>query len=76
MNGTTVASEKSPANLSDADNSNPFIVGGMMDAGGVTATFLGELDDLRLFRRACRRKKSPICSRATAMRVFSKAKAV
>ncbi len=51
MNGTRVGSEKSSADISDADNTNPFIVGGMMSNGGVSAMFQGALDDFRIFRR-------------------------
>ncbi len=52
MNGARINSEKSPAQISDTDNTNPFLVGGMMeDDGGAICIYQGSLDDFRVFRR-------------------------
>ncbi len=52
MNGAQVGSEESSADISDADDGNPFIVGGMMEEnGGVRNMYQGALDDFRIFRR-------------------------
>ena len=39
------------ADISDSDNTNPFIVGGIMEKGGVVDLYQGALDDFRIFRR-------------------------
>jgi hypothetical protein len=51
MNGERVGSEKSSADISDADNTNPFIVGGIMEVNGPVDLFQGALDDFRIFGR-------------------------
>ncbi len=51
MNGARVGSEKSSADISDAGNTNPFIMGGIMENNGVVDMFHGALDDFRVFRR-------------------------
>ncbi len=52
MNGARINSETSPAQISDTDNTNPFLVGGMMeDDGGAICIYQGSLDDFRIFRR-------------------------
>lgn len=49
MNGVKVGSEDSTADISDTDDTNPFIVGGMMTESGVRDLFQGALDDFRIF---------------------------
>ena len=51
MNGVKVASEVSPADISDADDTNPFVVGAMTDDKGVHSMFRGALDEFRIFHR-------------------------
>ncbi len=51
MNGTEVASEESSADISDAENTNPFIVGAFMGEGPWGDFYRGALDDFRTFRR-------------------------
>ena len=51
MNGKRVGREKSAADISDADNSNPFIVSGIMGDGGAERPIQGDIDDFRIFRR-------------------------
>ena len=51
MNGVRAGREKSSASISDADNTNPFIVGGIMEDNGVVDLFRGALDDFRIFHR-------------------------
>ena len=51
MNGVKVGSEHSTADISDTDNTNPFIVGGTMTDSGVRDLFQGALDDFRIFHR-------------------------
>ena len=51
MNGARAGSEKSAADISDADNTNPFIVGGFTYKQGVGTMYQGALDDFRIFRR-------------------------
>jgi hypothetical protein len=51
MNGARVGTEKSSADISDADNTNPLIVGGIMENNEPVDLFQGALDDFRIFRR-------------------------
>ena len=52
MNGERVGSENSSANISDADDGNPFIVGGhMAESGEVGEMYRGDLDDFRILHR-------------------------
>ncbi len=51
MNGKHIGSEQSSADISDSDNTNPFIVGGSTSEGGVGEMFQGALDEFRIFRR-------------------------
>jgi len=51
MNGKRAVTEQSPANVSDADNTNPFTIGGATSEPGVHELFKGDIDDLRIFRR-------------------------
>ncbi len=51
MNGARVGSEKSSADISDVDNTNPFTVGGIRENNGVVDMFHGALDDFRIYRR-------------------------
>ena len=51
MNGAKVGSQVATADISDAGNTNPFIVGGSMSDGGVIQKFQGALDELRIFHR-------------------------
>jgi hypothetical protein len=51
MNGVKVGSERSSADISDSDNTNPFIVGGFTYDSGVEQRFQGALDEFRIFRR-------------------------
>ncbi len=57
MNGRRVVSEKSSADISDAGNTNPFIVGGMMYKQGVRTMYQGALDDFRIFHRCLSEKE-------------------
>ncbi len=51
MNGARVGREKSPADISDADNTNPILVGGYWHEDGSFEKYRGLLDDFRIFRR-------------------------
>ena len=51
MNGVKVRTARSPADISDTNDSNPFIIGGMMTERGVEGRFHGALDDFRIFHR-------------------------
>ena len=51
MNGVNVGCQHSAGNISDIDNTNPFIVGTMMSQGGVRQMFQGALDEFRIFHR-------------------------
>ena len=51
INGARVGSEKSSADISDAGNTNPFLVGGIMADDGARDMFNGQLDDFRIFHR-------------------------
>jgi hypothetical protein len=51
MNGARAGSERSSADISDSDDTNPFIVCGFMYDGGVQQMFQGALDELRIFHR-------------------------
>jgi hypothetical protein len=57
MNGKRAGREKSSADVSDAGDTNPFIVGGMMGENGVSNMFRGSLDDFRIFRRCLSEKE-------------------
>ncbi len=52
MNGARAGSEVSPADISDADNTNPFLVGGLMHDSGVEDVFKGSLGEVRIYNRA------------------------
>ncbi len=52
MNGVKVASEDSTANISDTNDTNPFLVGGMMADNGVQDMFQGDLDGFCIFHRS------------------------
>jgi hypothetical protein len=51
MNAVKVGSEVSTADVSDTNDSNPFIVGGLMDDDGGRDLFQGALDEFRIFHR-------------------------
>jgi serine/threonine protein kinase/protein involved in polysaccharide export with SLBB domain len=51
MNGRRVETDRSPVNISDAENTNPFTIGGATSEPGVHELFKGDLDDFRIFRR-------------------------
>jgi len=51
MNGVQVGTQNSDADIAADDNTNPFIVGGMMGKNGVGAIYRGALYELRIFRR-------------------------
>ena len=51
INGDRVGRERSPDDISDTDNTNPFIVGGFTYESGVRQMFQGSLDEFRIFRR-------------------------
>ena len=51
LNGAKVGSYRSSANVSDAEDTNPFIVGASTDEHGVGGTYHGQMDDFRIFRR-------------------------
>jgi hypothetical protein len=51
MNGGRVGSERSTADISDTDDTNPFIVGGIMSESGLKDKFQGAVDEFRIFHR-------------------------
>jgi hypothetical protein len=52
MNGVNVGSQVSAADISDTDDSNPFVVGGMMTQSGVQDMFQGSLAEVLVYRSA------------------------
>ncbi|MGA2256322.1 MAG: LamG domain-containing protein, partial [Thermoguttaceae bacterium] len=52
MNGVNVGSQVSAADISDAEDSNPFIMGGMMTQSGVQDVFQGSLAEVLIYHRA------------------------
>ena len=51
MNGTDVGSQVSSEDISDTNDTNPFIVGGMTTSSGVADGFQGALDEFDIFNR-------------------------
>jgi hypothetical protein len=51
MNGQPASSQVAAGDISDADDANPFLVGGFMFEDGVHEKLQGDLDEFRVFHR-------------------------
>ncbi len=51
MNGTKIVSEDSTSDISDSDDINPFVMGGMMSNSVAQDVFEGALDEFRIVHR-------------------------
>ena len=69
MNGDRVGREQSPDDISDTDNTNPFVVAGFTYNDGVRRNISGRLDEFRIFRRCLSGEEIAALYEAGAQRI-------